>query len=265
MHRIPRPCFCSFYPPLPAQAAALDGAAMSWPWALPFAGILLSIATGPLLFPKIWHHHYGKIAAGWAAARACAARARVSASRRAFAAFVHAMLGGISELHRAAVRALHGRGRHPGHRQSARHARDQYRHAGVRHSDRQHRRHHRRRDDPDPAAAARERGRARSNAHVVVFFIILVANVGGALTPARRSAAVRRLPARRRFLLDRAASVAADRDRRRSACWRCSSRSISGLSRRDERCRSRDETPAADPHPRQHQFRPDRAASSRRS
>ena len=36
---------------------------MGWPWALPFAGILLSIATGPLLFPKFWHAHYGKIAA----------------------------------------------------------------------------------------------------------------------------------------------------------------------------------------------------------
>src|SRR5665647_3897125 len=44
---------------------ALDGAAMGWPWALPFFGILLSIATGPLLFPKIWHHHYGKIAFTW--------------------------------------------------------------------------------------------------------------------------------------------------------------------------------------------------------
>jgi uncharacterized membrane protein YhaH (DUF805 family) len=46
-------------------AQPLDGAAMRWPWALPFAGILLSIATGPLLFPRIWHHHYGKIALGW--------------------------------------------------------------------------------------------------------------------------------------------------------------------------------------------------------
>src|SRR6185437_5954759 len=51
----------------PAHAApALDGAAMGWPWALPFAGILLSIATGPLLLPKFWHAHYGKIAAAWA-------------------------------------------------------------------------------------------------------------------------------------------------------------------------------------------------------
>jgi Na+/H+ antiporter NhaD/arsenite permease-like protein len=44
----------------------LDGASMAWPWALPFIGILLSIALGPLLFPKVWHGHYGKIALGWA-------------------------------------------------------------------------------------------------------------------------------------------------------------------------------------------------------
>jgi Na+/H+ antiporter NhaD/arsenite permease-like protein len=48
-------------------ASALPGAAMGWTWALPFAGLLLSIATTPLLFPALWHHHYGKIAAGWAA------------------------------------------------------------------------------------------------------------------------------------------------------------------------------------------------------
>jgi Na+/H+ antiporter NhaD/arsenite permease-like protein len=54
--------------PVPALAApALDGAALSWPWALPFAGILLTIATGPLLFPHIWHAHYGKFAFGWSA------------------------------------------------------------------------------------------------------------------------------------------------------------------------------------------------------
>lgn len=51
-----------------AQAApSLDGAALGWYWALPFAGILLSIATGPLFFLKFWHAHYGKIAASWAA------------------------------------------------------------------------------------------------------------------------------------------------------------------------------------------------------
>ena len=45
----------------------LDGASMAWPWALPFVGILLSIAVGPLLFPKVWHAHYGKIVLAWAA------------------------------------------------------------------------------------------------------------------------------------------------------------------------------------------------------
>jgi len=34
--------------------------------AIPFAGILLSIAIFPLAAPTLWHHHFGKIAAGWA-------------------------------------------------------------------------------------------------------------------------------------------------------------------------------------------------------
>src|SRR3982750_1284268 len=51
--------------PQAACAATLDGAAMTWPLALPFAGLLLSIALGPLLFPRLWHHHYGKIAIAW--------------------------------------------------------------------------------------------------------------------------------------------------------------------------------------------------------
>ena len=54
--------------------AALDGAALRWPWALPFVGILLTIATGPLLFPRIWHDHYGKLAFVWGALDGRAAR-----------------------------------------------------------------------------------------------------------------------------------------------------------------------------------------------
>ncbi len=34
-------------------------------WALPFAGIILSIAIGPLIAPRIWSQHYGKIIATW--------------------------------------------------------------------------------------------------------------------------------------------------------------------------------------------------------
>jgi Putative citrate transport len=41
----------------PALAASLDGSALSWPWGIPFVGLLLTIATGPLLFPNIWHAH----------------------------------------------------------------------------------------------------------------------------------------------------------------------------------------------------------------
>jgi len=49
------------------EGHGLPGASMSLLWALPFAGLLLSIATGPLLFPHLWEHHYGKFAALWSA------------------------------------------------------------------------------------------------------------------------------------------------------------------------------------------------------
>ncbi|QPF72833.1 sodium:proton antiporter [Roseateles sp. DAIF2] len=52
----------------PALAAELDGRAFGPLWGLPFAGMLLSIAILPLAAPKLWHHHFGKIAAGWALA-----------------------------------------------------------------------------------------------------------------------------------------------------------------------------------------------------
>ena len=49
-----------------ALAAGLDGASFSLGWVLPFAGMLLSIAVFPLLAPHFWEHHQGKIAAAWA-------------------------------------------------------------------------------------------------------------------------------------------------------------------------------------------------------
>lgn len=52
---------------LAAEAHELPGETMSLWWALPFAGLLLSIATGPLLFHHVWEHHYGKITLFWAA------------------------------------------------------------------------------------------------------------------------------------------------------------------------------------------------------
>ncbi len=51
-----------------AAAAEVDGAALAAWWGVPVAGMLLSIALMPLLAPQVWHHHYGKIAAGWSLA-----------------------------------------------------------------------------------------------------------------------------------------------------------------------------------------------------
>jgi Na+/H+ antiporter NhaD/arsenite permease-like protein len=52
----------------PALAADFDGGSLSPLWGVPFAGILLSIALMPLLAPSFWHHHYGKVSAAWALA-----------------------------------------------------------------------------------------------------------------------------------------------------------------------------------------------------
>ncbi len=46
----------------------MDGATLSPLWAVPFAGLLLSIALLPLAAPSFWHHHYGKVTAAWASA-----------------------------------------------------------------------------------------------------------------------------------------------------------------------------------------------------
>ncbi len=57
-------------PALAAGAGAphLDGAALGLIWCVPFVGILLSIALFPLLAPAFWHHHFGKVSAFWALA-----------------------------------------------------------------------------------------------------------------------------------------------------------------------------------------------------
>jgi Na+/H+ antiporter NhaD/arsenite permease-like protein len=48
------------------SAEILDGAQMPLWLALPFPGLLLSIALGPIFARRIWHVHYGKAAAFWA-------------------------------------------------------------------------------------------------------------------------------------------------------------------------------------------------------
>jgi Na+/H+ antiporter NhaD/arsenite permease-like protein len=56
--------------PVTASAAetSVDGRALGLVWILPFAGLLLSIAGLSLVAPHFWHGNYGKITAGWAAA-----------------------------------------------------------------------------------------------------------------------------------------------------------------------------------------------------
>lgn len=48
------------------DAPAIDGRRLGLVWMLPFLGILLSIAIMPLAVPAFWHHHFGKVSAAWA-------------------------------------------------------------------------------------------------------------------------------------------------------------------------------------------------------
>jgi Na+/H+ antiporter NhaD/arsenite permease-like protein len=61
---------CTVAAALPAHAAdgVLNGSALSPLWVVPFAGILLSIAVAPVTAPSFWHHHFGKTSAFWALA-----------------------------------------------------------------------------------------------------------------------------------------------------------------------------------------------------
>ena len=56
--------------PTPVHAAAegaphLDGAGLGLLWGVPFVGILLSIAIFPLLAPVFWHRNFGRVSAFW--------------------------------------------------------------------------------------------------------------------------------------------------------------------------------------------------------
>jgi Na+/H+ antiporter NhaD/arsenite permease-like protein len=162
-------------------APVLENAVLRWPWALPFVGILLTIATGPLLYPRMWHRHYGKLAFIWSTFTLAPLAALYGADVAA-AAFVHSMLaeflsfivllftlyvvaGGIwvkGELRGTPLvnGAILGLGTVM---------------ASV--------------VGTTGAAMILVRPLLRANmarlhnAHVLVFFILLVANIGGALTP----------------------------------------------------------------------------------
>jgi len=72
MIRLPIAAACLLMPSAAFAAAAdaphLDGGKLGLIWGVPFAGILLSIALMPLLTPRFWHHHFGKVSAFWSLA-----------------------------------------------------------------------------------------------------------------------------------------------------------------------------------------------------
>jgi Na+/H+ antiporter NhaD/arsenite permease-like protein len=49
-----------------ATSIHFDGAGASLAWSIPFVGLLLSIALLPLFAPQLWERHFGKVAAFWA-------------------------------------------------------------------------------------------------------------------------------------------------------------------------------------------------------
>jgi Na+/H+ antiporter NhaD/arsenite permease-like protein len=154
---------------------------MAWPWAVPFVGILLSIATGPLLFTKTWHAHYGKIALGWAAVTLAPLAAFHGASA-ALAAFFHTMVAEYMSfmLLLFALYTVAGGILVTGNIRA-----NPWNNTGVLALGTLIA------SIVGTAGAAmilirpliRANGGRKHNAHVVVFFIILAANVGGALSP----------------------------------------------------------------------------------
>ena len=77
--------------PCTSFAASFDGSQLAVAWAIPFAGLLLSIAVCPLLMPAVWHHHFGKISAAWSLAFLLPFAAIFGAGA-AWGSLVHALL-----------------------------------------------------------------------------------------------------------------------------------------------------------------------------
>lgn len=50
---------------LAAEGYGIDGSGLNLLWTIPFAGILLSIAIFPLVNEEWWHHNFGKVSAFW--------------------------------------------------------------------------------------------------------------------------------------------------------------------------------------------------------
>jgi Na+/H+ antiporter NhaD/arsenite permease-like protein len=149
-------------------------------WGAPFAGLLLSIAVFPLLAPRVWHAHYGKVAAAWAlafilpfAARFGAAAAAHTLAHAALAEYLP-FIALLAALYTVAG-GIHVRGSLP----ATAGANTALLALGTALASVM---------GTTGAAMLLIRPLLRANAgrdaaHLVVFFIFLVANVGGALSP----------------------------------------------------------------------------------
>jgi Na+/H+ antiporter NhaD/arsenite permease-like protein len=65
-----RPLFASEIGHIPKSdltSLELNGTSLSVFWAIPFLGLILSIALFPLIFPKFWSKHYGLVSFVWGA------------------------------------------------------------------------------------------------------------------------------------------------------------------------------------------------------
>jgi hypothetical protein len=220
--------------PALALAADIDGSQLSVLWGVPFAGILLSIALMPLLAPVFWHHHFGKVAAAWALAFLLPFAA-VFGPGAAGAGLVHALVAEyipfvilLTALFTVAG-GIYIRGNLHG---------SPLLNTGIL---------------AIGAVLASFMGttgasmllirpliRANDNrkhvAHVVVFFIFIVSNAGGSLTP----------------LGDPSGRCATSSPRRCSwsaCCWRCSSCSTPGSTGRRERWAAAIPRPTRRPRP----------------
>ena len=151
-------------------------------WGMPFAGLLLTIALCPMLAPRFWHQRMGAVAAGWALALLLPL-AVLRGPGGGLARRLARRAGGIPAVRHPAAGAVHRRRRHPAGRRPLGHARRQHRRCW--------------RSAPRWPGVMGTTGVAmvlihpllRANAHrarkvhLVVFFIVLVANAGGATTP----------------------------------------------------------------------------------
>lgn len=167
--------------PTSVAAAELDGASLGIVWALPFAALLLSIAIFPILALHFWEHHQAKIVAIWAAlivvplalsqGLAPAAQAIIATALHEYIPFVLLLLALFTTAGGIVIRGnLHG---------------SPMMNVGL--------------IAAGGALASvigttgasmvmirpllRANDDRRHNVHTVIFFIFIVANIGGSLTP----------------------------------------------------------------------------------